>query len=511
MNFDGLDLTPEELAWLKESEITIQEVHQSQEALQRVDQRNERKRSPLEEHNLAFESASQGKKIKPYDLDSNSFPTRKKTELEVSEGSPPQILPVFVGSIMVKAENIYLKGNAKQHQIQAGDLVEIYSSTPSSGTKKQKPSARIRTIDGKKEIGRIYRDPADSPSFLAALLDSSLVTLRAEILFLPALLKTLDEIYLEVKIHLLPKAFAVPSKREGTSDDDEVFDDALKKKKGMLVELFQRTEMLDSVKANASLAAHKRADGPDTKDFISPEDLTRIYGKSDAVGKNLKGMKPNDGMLLTLRDYQEVGLAFMYSKETSSALDCTGISPLWDEIVPGHGQSSFFFNPYSSELSNTAPKERPTLGGILADEMGLGKTIEVLALIHTNRPVLASVSSRRPKTKATLIVCPLNLISQWKDEALRSFEEGVVPVEIYYGGDRKSNSLSKTKSLIVITTYGTLVSEFQSGNKTGLYSCHCHRICLDEAHSIKEKTTKVAKACYAIEGTFRWCITGMLF
>ena len=52
------------------------------------------------------------------------------------------------------------------------------------------------------------------------------------------------------------------------------------------------------------------------------------------------------------------------------------------------------------------------------------------------------------------------------------------------------------------------MSEFANRHTSGLYSCHWHRICLDEAHFIKEKSTKVAKACHSLEGTFRWAITG---
>lgn len=34
------------------------------------------------------------------------------------------------------------------------------------------------------------------------------------------------------------------------------------------------------------------------------------------------------------------------------------------------------------------------------------------------------------------------------------------------------------------------------------------RVVLDEAHNIKSRTTKSAKACYAIESERRWCLTG---
>ena len=46
-------------------------------------------------------------------------------------------------------------------------------------------------------------------------------------------------------------------------------------------------------------------------------------------------------------------------------------------------------------------------GGILCDEMGLGKTIQMLGLIHES-----------PYSK-TLLVCPLAVLNQWKDTAIK--------------------------------------------------------------------------------------------
>ena len=41
-----------------------------------------------------------------------------------------------------------------------------------------------------------------------------------------------------------------------------------------------------------------------------------------------------------------------------------------------------------------------------------------------------------------------------------------------------------------------------------LHAIHFHRLILDEAHSIKSRNTGVAKACFALTGTYKWCLSG---
>lgn len=55
------------------------------------------------------------------------------------------------------------------------------------------------------------------------------------------------------------------------------------------------------------------------------------------------------------------------------------------------------------------------------------------------------------------------------------------------------------------------VSKYGRTNKTGkdaLFRVKWWRIVLDEAHNIKNRTTKAALACCALQGKYRWCLTG---
>ena len=91
------------------------------------------------------------------------------------------------------------------------------------------------------------------------------------------------------------------------------------------------------------------------------------------------------------------------------------------------------------------------VGGVLADGMGLGKTYDCIALI---------VRSFATDT-ATLVVVPLSILFQWRDQMVRHTTIGESNVVIYYGRDRCRNlKLSKREGRFVfLTTYETVREE----------------------------------------------------
>jgi DNA repair protein RAD5 len=209
----------------------------------------------------------------------------------------------------------------------------------------------------------------------------------------------------------------------------------------------------------------------------------------------------------------------MIAKETSALTSsANSLSPLWLEYCVN--DSFLYFNPFSGLLKYDIPSEEHCFGGILADDMGLGKTIEILSLIHSHRFDKENDGGINiPKTKGTLIVCPLNVLSQWKSEIEKCFPADVISCDIYYGYSKVSKDILLQDCADVmyvsfnlcfsLTTYGTLSSEFSGDDsKSPLYAVQWHRVVLDEAHYIKEKSTKMAKACYALSATNRWAVTG---
>jgi DNA repair protein RAD5 len=121
-----------------------------------------------------------------------------------------------------------------------------------------------------------------------------------------------------------------------------------------------------------------------------------------------------------------------------------------------------------------------------------------------------SSRGKRQTTGKTLVVCPLSLLHQWKNEAQERFRPNTLSVHVYYGEDRDAGtglvSAAFGKSDLVLTTYGVLSAEF---DKNGLLTTTAwNRVILDEAHSIKNRATGYFKTCSALQATHRWCLTG---
>ncbi|KAI9203791.1 SNF2 family N-terminal domain-containing protein [Polychytrium aggregatum] len=156
-------------------------------------------------------------------------------------------------------------------------------------------------------------------------------------------------------------------------------------------------------------------------------------------------------------------------------------------------------------------------GGILADDMGLGKTVQTISLIVSN-------PSKDPACKSTLVVAPLALIRQWESEIKSKTTDGLLSVLVYHGSERISNIETLKTYDVVITTYNVLTGEFQPpakderdldsefikpGKDSGpLFKVTWYRVILDEAQTIKNKSTKGAQACCALYSNYRFCLTG---
>jgi DNA repair protein RAD16 len=151
-------------------------------------------------------------------------------------------------------------------------------------------------------------------------------------------------------------------------------------------------------------------------------------------------------------------------------------------------------------------------GGLLGDEMGMGKTIQAVSLIMSDYP------AKQP----TLVCVPPVALMQWSNE-IREYTDNKLKVLVYHGTNAKCKKMSvkELKSYdVIMVSYNSLESLHRKETKgwsrgediikeaSPLHAIHYHRLILDEAHSIKSRNTGVAKACFALTSTYKWCLSG---
>ncbi|KAK5943081.1 DNA repair protein rad16 [Knufia obscura] len=171
--------------------------------------------------------------------------------------------------------------------------------------------------------------------------------------------------------------------------------------------------------------------------------------------------------------------------------------------------------PFQLEGLDWLQKQEKThyRGGLLGDEMGMGKTIQACSLIMSDFP------AKSP----TLVVVPPVALMQWQSE-ITDYTSGALKVLVYHvSANPKCKDLSKKdlmKYNVIMISYSSLESIYRKENKgwtrgsgivkedSVIHAIKYHRVILDEAHSIKSRTTGVAKATFALNATYKWCLSG---
>ena len=144
-----------------------------------------------------------------------------------------------------------------------------------------------------------------------------------------------------------------------------------------------------------------------------------------------------------------------------------------------------------------------------------------------------------PPTSRTLIVAPVSVLTHWKEEAGKHLNASSFNLFTHYGSQRGNVNALKNASIVVTsytvvsnewmqvrkmeersgTTMGTAVvpklCPIRFGNEEdavlehpGLFGLVWDRVILDEAHFIREPTTKWSQACVALKAKKRWAVSG---
>ncbi|CAE6540591.1 unnamed protein product [Rhizoctonia solani] len=250
--------------------------------------------------------------------------------------------------------------------------------------------------------------------------------------------------------------------------------------------------------------------GNQTEDILNLPEHPSPPGKEDGT------------LAVDLLKHQKQGLLWCINRE-NAALPAKHGEPhqqFWEYRSPPNSRPHYMNLITKSPMSANTP---PAIGhgGIMSDSMGLGKSLTFLALIIATK-------NTRPQgyDKPTLVVCPLSVLSNWEVQIEEHCNPGILACYTYYGNHRNVDADTLKDYDIVLTTYQTVSSDFErSGGfkKTdelmaesseekkrskGLFGIKWKRVVLDEAHQIRNPKTKIAQAATAVDGYYRWAVSG---
>ncbi|KAJ9117221.1 hypothetical protein QFC20_000365 [Naganishia adeliensis] len=148
-------------------------------------------------------------------------------------------------------------------------------------------------------------------------------------------------------------------------------------------------------------------------------------------------------------------------------------------------------------------------GELVLDEKARGGAVEGIQTI--------ALLLSEPRQKPSLVVAPVVALMQWKHE-IETHAEGFT-VCLWHGtGRMKAEELKKYD--VVLVSYGTLEASFRKQvkgfrrnnvlitEKSPMHAFQWYRVVLDEAHNIKERSTNAAKAAFALNAKYKWCLSG---
>jgi SNF2 family DNA or RNA helicase len=132
-------------------------------------------------------------------------------------------------------------------------------------------------------------------------------------------------------------------------------------------------------------------------------------------------------------------------------------------------------------------------GGCLADDMGLGKTVQIIAFIlHLRNKV---------QHNTNLLVVPTSVIYNWQEE-LKKFAPSI-KLHTIYGSNRLKNSKDFGQFEIILTSYGTMLSDIRI-----LKEYEFNYIFLDESQNIKNPESQRYQAARLLRSRNKITITG---
>ncbi|KAB2087839.1 hypothetical protein ES319_A04G132500v1 [Gossypium barbadense] len=263
-----------------------------------------------------------------------------------------------------------------------------------------------------------------------------------------------------------------------------------------------------------------------------------------------------DGLLsVSLFRHQKIALHWMLQRETRTRLCSGGIladdqKSLESKSKPEDPKKREFV---ALNLDDDDDDDNGTGGSDKVSQNRESDDTKSISKVSTS----TSAFSRQRLPAGTLVVCPASVLRQWARELDdKVSEKSKLSVLIYHGGSRTKDPSELAKYDVVLTTYSLVTNEVPKqaivdddeidekiGEKYGLSSdfkrkktanvgnkgkkgrkgidgslvdssagalarVHWLRVILDEAQTIKNHRTQVARACCGLRAKRRWCLSG---
>ncbi|KAI4313181.1 hypothetical protein L6164_026179 [Bauhinia variegata] len=276
-----------------------------------------------------------------------------------------------------------------------------------------------------------------------------------------------------------------------------------------------------------------------------------------------------DGLLsVSLLRHQKIALTWMLQRETRS-LHCLG-GILADDQGLGKTVSMIALIQMQMSSQSKSKTDDSCIQKAVALNLDDDDDDDVEKLKNEESDIknpipesssLSRVLNRKRPAGGTLVVCPASVLRQWAQELEDKVDSGAkLSVLIYHGGSRTKNPVELAEHDVVLTTYSIVTIEVpkqplieedeideRDGEKFGLSSefslskkrkktynankkskkgkrgldnssIDCasgtlakvgwFRVILDEAQTIKNHRTQVARACCSLRAKRRWCLSG---
>nr|GMD92616.1 putative SWI/SNF-related matrix-associated actin-dependent regulator of chromatin subfamily A member 3-like 3 [Ipomoea batatas] len=223
---------------------------------------------------------------------------------------------------------------------------------------------------------------------------------------------------------------------------------------------------------------------PDTKEEVKEKNsLRRKAAAEDSSRKTYTAT-------LTARSKAACGLNLKLPKEKIEDIDAGDV---YNELAVVEYAEDIY--KFYKEAEDPAEADKP-----LKIQRELDETINILAGQELAEDMAITQHSRNRRIKGgTLIVCPMALLGQWKDELEAHSKPDNISVFVHYGGTRCG----------LDNLYGLLSAAYKAdGGSSIFHKVDWHRIVLDEAHTIKSWRTVSARAAFTLSVHCRWCLTG---